>query len=78
MPEIHDPLVDLIAEVTGSTPDEVRGAARFDRLGTWTSFNALQLLTGIEDRFGVRLNLRAYLAIADVDGLARAVAEEMP
>jgi acyl carrier protein len=73
--DITSTLVDLVERVT-----ELPGIApssRFETLGNWTSLSALRLLTDIEDRFGVRLDLRAYFAVADVDQLSTLVSSTM-
>jgi acyl carrier protein len=74
MSEVLPEVVDLVAEVAGVPPAEISAASRFDGLDAWGSFAALRLLAGVEDRFGVRLNLRDYLAIEHVGGLVDAVA----
>lgn len=73
MSEVLPTVVDLIEQVTDVPADEIGGESRFDALDNWTSFAALQLLMAIEDRFGVRLDLRSYLAWARVDQLAAGI-----
>ncbi|MFE2989881.1 acyl carrier protein [Streptomyces sp. NPDC059262] len=69
-----DELVRVISAVTDAPAGTLTGASRFDELDNWSSLAALRLLTAVEDAFGVRLNLRAYLATETVDGLARMIA----
>ncbi|MFD3559253.1 acyl carrier protein [Streptomyces sp. NPDC058686] len=66
-------LVRVISDVTDAPASTLTGASRFDELDNWSSLAALRLLTAVEDAFGVRLNLRAYLATETVDGLARMI-----
>ncbi|MFE4716785.1 acyl carrier protein [Streptomyces sp. NPDC056728] len=69
-----DELVRVISAVTDAPAGTLTGASRFDELDNWSSLAALRLLTAVEDAFGVRLNLRTYLATETVDGLARMIA----
>jgi acyl carrier protein len=69
-----DELVEVISAVTDAPAGTLSGSSRFDELDNWSSLAALRLLTAVEDAFGVRLNLRAYLATETVDGLARMIA----
>jgi acyl carrier protein len=70
-----DIIVDLVERVT-ELPD-IAPSSRFETMGNWTSLSALRLLTDIEDRFGVKLDLRAYFAVGDVDQLSTLVASTM-
>lgn len=75
MSDITSTIVDLVERVTelpGIVP-----SSRFETMGNWTSLSALQLLTDIEDFFGVKLDLRAYFAVADVDQLSTLVSSTM-
>lgn len=74
MSEVLEVAIDLIEQVTDVPADEIDGASRFEALDNWTSFAALQLLVAIEERFGVRLDLRSYLAWSRVDELAAGIA----
>ena len=73
MSEVLTEVTCLVAEVAEVPAEQVRASSRFDELGAWGSFAALRLLAGVETRFGVRLDLRDYLAIEHVGGLADAV-----
>lgn len=73
MSEVLTEVVDLVAEAAELPVDRISATSRFDELGEWGSFAALRLLAGVEGRFGVRLDLRDYLAIEHVGGLADAV-----
>ena len=73
MSEVFVEVVDLVGQVTDLPPEEIAADARFDKLGNWTSYDALRLLTGIEQRFAVRLDLQEYFSIKDVCGLVAAV-----
>jgi acyl carrier protein len=72
-----DELVEVISSVTDAPARTLTGSSRFDELDNWSSLAALRLLTAVEDAFGVRLNLRAYLATETVDGLARMIATSL-
>ncbi|WP_394618992.1 acyl carrier protein [Lentzea sp. JNUCC 0626] len=74
MSEIFVDLADLVGQVTDLPAEEIAADARFDSLANWTSYDALRLLTGIEQKFAVRLDLQEYFAIKDVGGLVAAVA----
>jgi acyl carrier protein len=73
MPDTYPRLVELISGVTETPASEISAEARFESLGDWTSYSALRLLTLIEERFAVRLDLRTYMALHDVAGLVDAV-----
>ena len=74
MADVFAELAELMGQVTDVPVEEISVGSRFERLGNWTSFAALRLLTGIEDRLGVRLDLRGYLAVQDVGELVSLVA----
>jgi acyl carrier protein len=73
--DITSTIVDLVEQVT-EIPD-IALSSRFETMGNWTSLSALRLLTDIEDRFGVKLDLRAYFATADVGQLSTLVSTAM-
>jgi acyl carrier protein len=77
MPDVFTIVVDLVEQVTDVPAEEIDGDVRFDTLDSWTSFAALQLLTAIEDRFEIRLDLRGYLACAHVEQLVSSVRGEL-
>lgn len=68
MSDVTGTLVGLVEQIT-ERPD-ISPASRFYSLGNWTSLAALRLLTDIEDVFGVRLDLREYLAVTEVGQLS--------
>ncbi|NUO96665.1 MAG: acyl carrier protein [Nonomuraea sp.] len=75
-----DPLDDLARLITLTTRENGRpitGDSRFEGLGGWSSLTALRLLMMIEQRWGVALDLRAYLAIETVGDLAKAITAEL-
>ncbi|MFD4668626.1 acyl carrier protein [Lentzea sp. NPDC058450] len=74
MSEVFVEVADLVGQVTDLPVEEIAADARFDALANWTSYDALRLLTGIEQKFAVRLDLQEYFAIKDVGGLVAAVA----
>ncbi|MDX3662213.1 phosphopantetheine-binding protein [Streptomyces sp. ID05-26A] len=74
MSEVFVDVADLVGQVTDLPAEEIAADARFDSLANWTSYDALRLLTGIEQKFAVRLDLQEYFAIKDVGGLVAAVA----
>lgn len=73
MSDVAATIADLIERTTGIPAGEIEPASRFAGMGNWTSLAALQLLTRIEDHFGIKLDLRAYFAVADVAGLVSLV-----
>ena len=76
MSDVTTTLVDLVQRVT-ETPD-VTETTKFEGLPNWVSLSALRLLADIEDEFEVRLDLRAYFAVADVAQLSALVTAAMP
>lgn len=73
LPEMFTAVAGLVGQVTDLPVETISADARFDTLGNWTSYDALRLLTGIEQRFSVRLDLQEYFSISDVGGLVAAV-----
>ena len=74
MPEtMFAEMADLIEQVTDVPAEEISASSRFESLANWTSLAALRLLTGIESRFSVQLDLRRYFAIDNVGELVSAV-----
>jgi len=69
MPDVFTVVVDLVEQVTGIPADELGEGTNFERLGGWTSLEALRLLTAVEDTLGVRLDLRTYFAAATIADL---------
>jgi acyl carrier protein len=76
MPELLDDLARLIALTTRQRGQRITEDSRFETLGNWSSLTALRLLTLIEQRWGIALDLRTYFAMETVGGLARAIAAE--
>jgi acyl carrier protein len=74
MSEPLDDIARLVALMTREPGRQITEDSRFETLGNWSSLTALRLLTVIEQRWGVALDLRAYLAIETVGELAEAVA----
>jgi acyl carrier protein len=77
MPEIFAGIVGLVGQVTDVPADQITEDDQFDLLANWTSYAALRLLAGIEEQFGVRLELQRYFAIKDVGGLVDAVSDKI-
>lgn len=77
MSDVLNIVVELIEQVTDVPAEEIDGDTRFDALDNWTSFAALSLLTGIEDRLGIRLDLRGYLACACVEQLVSSICSDV-
>ncbi|MGB3438343.1 MAG: acyl carrier protein [Actinophytocola sp.] len=77
MPEIFAGVAGLVGQVTDVPADQITEDAQFDLLANWSSFAALRLLAGIEEQFGIRLDLQRYFAIRDVGGLVAAVSAKM-
>ncbi|GAA3647026.1 acyl carrier protein [Lentzea atacamensis] len=73
MSEVFVEVAGLVGQVTDLPVEEISADSRFDSLANWTSYEALRLLTGIEQRFSVRLDLQEYFALKDVGGLVAAV-----
>jgi len=78
MSEVLSAVADLVEQITDVPVEEIGAASRFETLDNWTSLAALRLLTGVEDRFGVRLDLRAYFAANRVGELASLISAELP
>jgi len=76
MSDVFAAVAELVEEVTDVPVDEIEAASRFESLDNWTSLAALQLLTAVEERFGVRLDLRAYFATTRVGDLVSMIAED--
>lgn len=76
MSDVLTELVRLVAEVSPTPPHEVTGSSRFEELAEWGSMAALRLLATVEPHWGVRLDLRRYLATETVGELADVIAEE--
>jgi acyl carrier protein len=75
MSDVLTIVVDLVEQVTGVDATELADGTRFERLAGWTSLEALRLLTAVEQRFGVGLDLREYFAastLADLVALIHA------
>ncbi|HEY0449154.1 phosphopantetheine-binding protein [Actinophytocola sp.] len=71
---MSDALPDVIALVAQVTRGpEVTAASRFGSLGNWSSLAALRLLALVEQRCGVSLDLRRYLAVETVGELAELI-----
>ncbi|GAA3816091.1 hypothetical protein GCM10022226_41040 [Sphaerisporangium flaviroseum] len=74
---MHDTLAGLtrlIVLVTREQDRPITADSRFEALGNWSSMTALRLLTLIEQRWGIALDLREYFAIETVGGLLDAIA----
>jgi acyl carrier protein len=74
MADVFAAVADLIGHMTDVPVEEISVESRFEDLDNWTSFAALRLLTGVEERLGVRLDLRGYLAVQHVGELVSLVA----
>ena len=68
-------VTELVEEVTDMAALNITASTRFADVDGWGSFCALRLLVAVEHRFGVHLDLREYLDIQDVGGLADALGE---
>ncbi|MBI3688918.1 MAG: acyl carrier protein [Actinobacteria bacterium] len=75
MPEPLTTVIRLLEEVTGVPAENLDDATRFESLHPWTSLSALQLLTALEDRLDIRLDLRAYLSATTVRDVVSLVAD---
>jgi acyl carrier protein len=71
--DIYRAVVALVAQVTDVPVEDISAGLRFIELDNWTSFTALRLLTAVEDRLGVRIDLREYLAANEVGELVAIV-----
>ncbi len=71
--EVYTEVARVIGQVTDLPAERISSESRFESFNEWTSYAALRLLSGIEQRFGVRLNLQEYFSIKDVGGLVDAV-----
>jgi acyl carrier protein len=72
MPASRAELIDLTSQILRVDADRLSPDTRFDDLGR-TSFAELELFTGIEDRFGVTLDFRAYSKLQTIGALTDAV-----
>lgn len=77
MPDLFTTVADLIEQVADVPAEEISPDVRFASLANWTSLEALRLLSALEDDLGVRLDLRAYLAVSAVGELVDLVAGEL-
>ncbi|MEU5943049.1 phosphopantetheine-binding protein [Micromonospora sp. NPDC047548] len=77
MPEVFTTVADLIEQVADVPAARIAPDVRFETLANWTSLEALRLLAALEDDLGVRLDLRAYLAVGQVGELVDLVAAEL-
>jgi|KBSSwiStaDraftv2_1062776.scaffolds.fasta_scaffold320752_2 acyl carrier protein len=73
MSDVTTETIILIERVTEIPAADIAVTSRFESMANWTSLAALELLANIEDRFGVKLDLRAYFAVAEVGELASLV-----
>ncbi|MEU7923755.1 acyl carrier protein [Micromonospora sp. NPDC049801] len=76
MPDLFTTVAGLIEQVADVPAEEITPDVRFASLAHWTSLEALRLLSALEDDLGVRLDLRAYLAVTAVGELVDLVAAE--
>jgi acyl carrier protein len=75
MPEnLLTPLTSLVGQVADVPAATLFPESRFTDFENWSSLPALRLLTLIEERLHVRLDLREYFAIEDLGGLTALVA----
>ena len=74
MSDLYPDVVTLVEQVTEVAAEDIHTASRFVELDNWTSFAALRLLTAVEDQFGVRIDLREYLAANEVGELVALIA----
>jgi acyl carrier protein len=72
--DLLTPVTALVGQVADLPADSLCATSRFTGLGNWSSLAALRLLTLIEERLQVRLDLREYFATTDLGGLAALVA----
>src|SRR5215210_1447459 len=77
-PDLYDAVVDLIHQVTDVPADRIYVSTRFDQLDGWASLAALRLLTDVEDRFHLTLDLRQYFAAARVAELVDLIGARLP
>jgi acyl carrier protein len=70
--ELRRTIIDLVAEAVEQPSTSLSEQSCFETLPRWTSFISLLVLTRIEERTGVRLDLRAYLngrTVGDLQGM---------
>jgi acyl carrier protein len=72
-----DVLRSMIATVTDIPRDQIDRAVRFDELVPWSSLPALQLLASIEREYQIEFDVREYLEIETLAGLARVISERV-
>jgi acyl carrier protein len=78
VPEVLPEVIRLVTRITRVPVDQIEPDSRFDTLGNWTSMAALRLLSAVEQSFGLRLDLREYMAIQTVAGLAQTISKARP
>jgi len=72
--DLLTPVTALVAQVADVPADGLDARSRFTGFAHWSSLAALRLLTLIEERLQVRLDLREYFATEDLGGLTALVA----
>jgi len=66
---------ELVANVFGLAPDEVHDATSPDDVEDWDSLGHVNLVTEIEEVYGVALSTDDAMEITDVAALKRLLAE---
>ncbi|MFF1561657.1 acyl carrier protein [Streptomyces sp. NPDC058279] len=70
MSDVMSTLRPLVARVSQHPVDDIAADTRFIGLGRWGSLAAMRLLAAVEQTYGVQLDLRSYMKLETVGGLA--------
>lgn len=75
MSETTVAILERLSDVLGVKESELRNNAKLADLKHWDSVNALRVLSRIEKDFGIRLDLRKYMASVYVSDITDLVLE---
>ncbi len=69
--DLHAGVAELLQQITGVSPADVAAASRFAEDLEVDSLSMLELVIGVEERFGVRIADADVAGLATVDDLVR-------
>lgn len=75
MSAIGEGVLESLSDVLGVNEGDLRNNSRLEDLEYWDSVNALRVLSRVEKEFGVRLDLRKYMACLYVSDIYDLVLE---
>lgn len=67
-------LFDLVARVMQISPADVREDTSCDTISSWDSYNALMLISEVEQAFQMRMTMDEAVAIRSVGDIVRTLA----